>query len=1591
MTDDNNVLSAYVPGTRAWFTDKDLGWISATQTTKAIVSDNGDVVLEFALDDSEGTRQVKTTLAKLQAKGGDDVLPPLRNPPLLEATDDLTNLSYLNEPAVLHAILNRYSQHLIYTYSGIVLIAVNPFFALNLYSSEIIQAYSGKRRGELEPHLFAIAEDAYRCMIRDEKDQTIVVSGESGAGKTVSAKYIMRYFATVEDPDRPGSRKQTAGKEVGGMSETERQILATNPIMEAFGNAKTTRNDNSSRFGKYIEILFDRNHEIVGAKIRTYLLERSRLVYQPENERNYHIFYQLCAGAPASERKELGLDDASHFKYLNQGGAASKVINGVDDAAEFRETQKALGTVGLTSERQWSIFRILAALLHLGNTEIGATRNDAMLAQDEPSLFLATKLLGIDLSEFRKWAVKKQIVTRGEKIVSNLTQAQAVVVRDSVSKYIYSCLFDWLVDQLNGSLALGSTASRKSMIGVLDIYGFERFKVNSFEQFCINYANERLQHEFNRHVFKLEQDEYMAEEISWTFIDFSDNQPTIDMIEGRLGVLSLLDEESRLPSGSDQSFLQKLYTQMDRKPEYKNSFKRPRFGQSAFTVCHYALDVEYEAEGFLEKNRDAVPDEHLALLGSTTNGFLKEVMETATQLANASKETAPAPGGGAGEDAAKAPAPRRPAGGIVKKPTLGSQFKLSLVSLMNTIDATNVHYIRCIKPNEAKKAWEVEPQNVLGQLRACGVLETIRISCAGYPSRWTFADFAERYYMLVPSAHWDMTSMDKAKELAAYILKSCISDPDKYQIGLNKIFFRAGMLAHFEQRRGDRLKTLVTLIQKNLRRNVEMKRYQKMRSSSVQLQSWWRMTAAKKQANGMRQERAAVLLQTMLRAWVAQQAYQRTRTAVVRIQAIARGRATRAKYADNKITFAAVRLQSLFRGYLGRRRFSSDRKGIVLLQSCYRRRLAKRELVHLRNEAKSAKHYKEVTYKLENKVVELTQNLSKRTKENKDLVAKVKALEASVMEWQGKHDDVHTKSRALQTELDKPSVPAEEFESLLASKRELDAQHDQAIQKVKEHEDRIAVLEEEVRRGAEELEARDGALSKRQDEDSTTATSLRAEINKLRDELARAQSLNQLSGNGDAAPPRGGMAGKGGAAEYNGLYDLAMGKDGPVSANGPRRPQRPRSADGAGIAGNHRKAQAAANRHVSVMPPQAQTVKDEDAVAEEIEVILLDEAQLDEDLLMGLIQHLPVPMGDDISPKECLFPSHLIALVLNEYWLRSMIRPSERVLANVMQTIQSHVMGLDGDDLITQSIYWISNVHELLSFVSVAESDLLAGVTPGDNEQAFGDYERLIVLAKHDLESLEYNIYHTLIDNTKRRLHKMVVPAVIESQSLPGFVEASSGRLFNRLISSTTNNAPAFNMEQVLSVLNVVWKALKTYYLEAAVVHQVITELMRLINSTAFNDLVLRRSFCSWKRAMQIQYNITRLEEWCKAKGIPEAMLQLEHLSQSVKLLQLKKSTLGDIDIIYDVSWVLTPSQIHKLISQYHTAEYEQPISPEILKAAAARVTPNDRNDHLLLPPEVDEAGPYELPMPREVTGIETYIPAFIQAPSLRRLAGLVA
>lgn len=795
----------YSKGTRVWFEDKDQAWISAEV---AAVTKGADDSIKLAFVDERGKEFVINTTGK-DIKAGKEGLPPLRNPPLLETADDLATLSHLNEPSVLHTIRNRYAQHSIYTYSGIVLIAVNPFQRVTLYGPEIIQAYSGRKRGDLEPHLFAIAEDAYTAMAKEGMGQTIIVSGESGAGKTESAKFIMRYLASVNPPESQTKAKTKFSLDES--SEIERQILATNPILESFGNAKTTRNDNSSRFGKYIQILFDGKQEIVGARIRTYLLERSRIVFQPTTERNYHIFYQLCAGAPSKERKDLGLDtDVTKFHYLKQGGPTSTPIGGVDDAEEFRATQQALSTVGISVEKQWAVFRLLSALLHLGNVKITQTRTDSVIDDADPALLLATRFLGVNFADFKKWTIKKQIITRSEKIVTALNAAQATVVRDSVAKFVYACLFEWLVAIVNESLAgeNGDAAERAEMfIGVLDIYGFEHFQKNSFEQFSINYANEKLQQEFNSHVFKLEQEEYVKEEINWTFIDFSDNQPCIDVIEGKLGVLALLDEESRLPSGSDASFLQKLGSQL-LKPANKNVFKKPRFGNTAFTIAHYAHDVTYEVEGFLEKNRDTVPDEHMLLLASTKNPFLKEVLDAALGSVKAadpphpgspslsdsgsggSRRSSIIPDPGRSSLVAANAGPKRP-GAAIRKPTQGSIFKASLITLMDTLSITNVHYIRCIKPNEAKRPWEFTPSQVLGQLRACGVLETIRISCAGYPSRWTYEEFAERYYMLVPSADWQpMIQHMELRPLCSLILERTINDPDKYQSGLTKIFFQ---------------------------------------------------------------------------------------------------------------------------------------------------------------------------------------------------------------------------------------------------------------------------------------------------------------------------------------------------------------------------------------------------------------------------------------------------------------------------------------------------------------------------------------------------------------------------------------------------------------------------------------------------------------------------------------------------------------------------------------------------------------------------------------------------------------------------------
>ncbi|KIM48957.1 hypothetical protein M413DRAFT_438132 [Hebeloma cylindrosporum] len=1627
----------YSKGTRVWFEDKDHAWISAEVLS---VSKATDDTIKLVFVDERGKEITLNTTGK-EIKEGKEGLPPLRNPPLLETADDLATLSHLNEPSVLHTIRNRYGQHSIYTYSGIVLIAVNPFQRVTLYGPEIIQAYSGRKRGELEPHLFAIAEDAYTAMRKEGMGQTIIVSGESGAGKTESAKFIMRYLASVNPPD---TSKPKTKFSLDDSSEIERQILATNPILEDFGNAKTTRNDNSSRFGKYIQILFDGKQEIVGARIRTYLLERSRIVFQPLTERNYHIFYQLCAGAPLKERKDLGLDaDVTKFYYLKQGGPSSTPIAGVDDAEEFRATQQALSTVGISVEKQWAVFRLLAALLHLGNVKITQSRSDAAIDDSDPALMLATRFLGVSLAEFKKWTVKKQIQTRSEKIVTSLNAAQATVVRDSVAKFVYACMFEWLVAIVNESLAgeNGDAAERAEMfIGVLDIYGFEHFQKNSFEQFSINYANEKLQQEFNSHVFKLEQEEYVKEEIKWKFIDFSDNQPCIDVIEGKLGVLALLDEESRMPAGTDASFLQKLNTQILGKNDYKTVFKKPRFGNSAFTIAHYALDVTYEVEGFLEKNRDTVPDEQMGLLAATKNPFLKEVLDAAlnsTKSVDGPQPVSPAfsdSGSGGSRRSSLIPDPGRQSfvaqtthtgslakrpGAANKKPTQGSIFKASLIALMDTLSTTNVHYIRCIKPNELKRPWEFQPQQVLGQLRACGVLETIRISCAGYPTRWTYEEFAERYYMLVPSSDWQpmIQSMD-LRRLCSTILAKTIADPDMYQNGLTKIFFRAGMLAALESFRSDRLNAMVTVVQKNVRRILAIKRYKDLRSATIKLQTWWRGILARRFVASIRREVSAIRLQTAIRRFLQRKQFLDVRFGIILFQSRVRSIQSRNRYLQEKCSRAATLLQSLLRGVLSRRVFKSDVQNVIYIQSCIRRRLARKELKALKAEARSVSKFKEISYRLENKVIELTQSLQERTAEKKKLQSQLVELEQQLQQWINRHEEADNRSKQLQNNIQTIEIELAQRSEMLSAKADVEKRLEEAVAKVLEKEANIQKLTDEIIRQAAQLEAQQRTIETappRNQEDNSVIMTLKNEVSSLREQLNRANALNSLTRGPRNDPPLSPTFAPGlRIGEANGQVNGA-------TSNGQhRRHQRRHSSAGVlafvtddrtssddvlnDVKRNHgmnpRAVSVAFNgedNYLRLRSNGLPDIRDLDDPAEEKIRLMQDVKRLDEDVLDGLIRGLKIPAPSITNPsavKEILFPANLISLVTNEMWKYGLIQESERFLANVMQTIQAHVMSFTGEDAIIPGIYWLSNVHEMLSFICVAESDMLQGIGPGEENAVrsfdWNDYERLVSVVKHDLDSLEYNIYHTWMLETKKKLSKMVIPALIESQSLPGVTTSDGGgRLFNRLLNS--NSQPAFSMDDILNLLNKVWKSLKSYYLEDSVVQQVITELLKLIGVASFNDLLMRRNFSSWKRAMQIQYNITRIEEWCKSHGMPEGTLQLEHLMQATKLLQLKKATPADIEIIYDVCWMLSPMQIQRMCTNYYVADYENPISPEILRVVASRVQANDRNDHLLLAPETEEVGPYELPLPREVSGLETYVPAYLNVSHLRRLAALVS
>ncbi|CAN0905013.1 XI-2 [Linum grandiflorum] len=851
------------------------------------------------------------------------------------------------------------------TYTGNILIAVNPFRRLShLYDGNLMEHYKGASFGELSPHPYAVADTAYRQMINDGISQSILVSGESGAGKTESTKMLMCYLAFM------GGRAAGEGRSV------EQQVLESNPVLEAFGNAKTVRNNNSSRFGKFVELQFDQRGRISGAAIRTYLLERSRVCQVSSPERSYHCFYMLCA-APPEDIKKFKVGNARSFRYLNQSECIE--LDGIDDPKEYIVTRKAMDVVGISAEEQDAIFRVVAAVLHLGNIVFAkGSEPDSSEPKDDDARFhlkTAAELFNCDEKGLEDSLCKRVIVTRDDVIKKVLDPVAATLNRDALAKIVYSRLFDWLVNKINNTI--GQDPNSKSIIGVLDIYGFESFKTNSFEQFCINLTNEKLQQHFNQHVFKMEQEEYTKEQINWSYIEFIDNQDVLDMVEKKpCGILALLDEACMFPRSTHETFAQKLYqTFKDHK-----RFSKPKLARTDFTVCHYAGDVTYQTEFFLDKNKDYVVAEHQALLSQSKCSFVSGLFP-------------PLP-----EESSKSS----------KFSSIGAQFKQQLQSLLETLNATEPHYIRCVKPNNALKPSIFENPNVLQQLRCGGVMEAIRISCAGYPTRKMFKEFIARFGILAT----DVSNLSGCNEVTACkrILEKV--KLEGYQVGKTKVFLRAGQMAELDARRTEVLGRSATIIQKKVRSYYCRKKYVLLRRSAIEIQNVCRGEIARHRFECLRREDACIKIQKYCRRFLARKAYNSLCSSALCIQAGMRGMAARIELLFRRKKRAAILIQSQCRKYLARRYYLRLKRATIVTQCAWRRRLARRELRKLRMAAKETGALQEAKIKLEKEVEELTWRLEQekriradieeaKTQEITKLQAALKELQLQLQESKG--------------------------------------------------------------------------------------------------------------------------------------------------------------------------------------------------------------------------------------------------------------------------------------------------------------------------------------------------------------------------------------------------------------------------------------------------------------------------------------------------------------------------------------------------------------------------------------------------------------
>ncbi|KAF7121132.1 hypothetical protein RHSIM_Rhsim13G0032100 [Rhododendron simsii] len=1569
-----------VTGSHVWVEDQDEAWVDG-QVSKI----NGE---EVEIQTTNG-KTVVALLSKIYPK---DLDAPAGG------VDDMTKLSYLHEPGVLQNLSVRYQLNEIYTYTGGILIAINPFQRLpHLYDAHMMEQYKGAPFGDLSPHVFAIADVAYRAMINECKSNSILVSGESGAGKTETTKMLMRYLAYL------GGRKGTEGRTV------EQQVLQSNPVLEAFGNAKTVRNNNSSRFGKFVEIQFDKHGRISGAAIRTYLLERSRVCQVSDPERNYHCFYLLCA-APPEEIEKYKLGSPKTFHYLNQSSCYELV--GVSDAQDYLATRRAMDIVGISQQYQDAIFRVVAAILHLGNVEFAKGKEiDSSILKDDKSKFhlqMAAELLMCDFDALEDALLKRVMITPEEVIKRSLDPVGALVSRDGLAKTLYCRLFDWLVDTIN--VSIGQDPNSKSLIGVLDIYGFESFKTNSFEQFCINFTNEKLQQHFNQHVFKMEQEEYTKEEIDWSYIEFVDNQDVLDLLEKKPGgIIALLDEACMFPKSTHETFSQKLYQTF----KSHKRFIKPKLSRTDFAIAHYAGEVQYQSDQFLDKNKDYVVPEHQDLLSASKCSFVAGLFP-------------PLP-----EDSTKSSSKSS------KFSSIGSRFRLQLQQLMETLNSTEPHYIRCVKPNNVLKPAIFENVNVMQQLRCGGVLEAIRISCAGYPTRRTFYEFLNRFGLLAPEV---LEGNNDEKVACKKIL-------DKMglmgsQIGKTKVFLRAGQMAELDACRAEKLNKAAKTIQRKMRTHISRKQFIATRRATICIQSIWRGRLACKLYETIKREAAAVKIQTTSRRHLARMAYIKIKSSVLVLQTGLRAMAARNEFRCRKQTKASIIIQAHWRGHRDFSRHKKLRKASIVTQCRWRGRIAKRELRKLKMASRETGALKEAKDKLEKQVEELTWRLQLEKRLRTDLEEakgqEIAKLQNSLQTMQSKVDETNellVKEReAAQKAIEEASSVVKEtpvlvqdterIETLSTEVQNLKALLQSEKQRADESERKCAEALESSEERRSKLEETERRVHQLQESLSRMIYCMSDQISELKMILSTSSTSSSTSGfiatdvridamsassdttstDSDFTFPAPAST----PANFSFLHsnafqlivqDLSTAEVSDSLAYGPYglenqanswleeklaniesenkvlRQQALTMAQNNKLLSGRSKSviqREESTKTAADLQSASMNLRDQSEVEERPQKSLNEKQQEYQDLLIRCVaQHLGLSKGRPVA--ACIIYKCL------RQW-RSFEVERTSIFDRIIQTIGHAIETQDNNENLA---YWLSNASTLLLLLQrTLKAGGAAGMAPQHRRTSSATlFGRMTLSFRGSPQGVNLSLANGEFSGQVDTLHQVEAkyPALLFKQQLTAYVEKIYGMIRDNLKKEISPllglciQAPRLSRASLLKgtartlanaaaqeILIAHWQGivkslanflnvLKANQVPPFLVRKVFTQIFSFINVQLFNSLLLRRECCSFSNGEYVKAGLAELEHWCY-KATDEyagsAWDELKHIRQAIGFLvihQKPKKTLDEIT--HDLCPVLSIQQLYRISTMYWDDKYgTHSLAPDVISDMRILMTEDSNN-----------------------------------------------